>query len=153
LRRVRPCLTVFWTIVVLSVVAAGCDGGGESRLSKEEFQQQANAICKRYDKKIAAIGTPTSAAEIPAFVEKGIPLIRQGLAELRALEPPAELQDDFDQMLDETEKTIPAAQKLADAAAKQDVAAVQEAIKAGNDANTASDRLATRLGLSQCAAE
>jgi hypothetical protein len=153
LRRVRACLIVLWTLVALSVVAAGCGGGGDNRLSKEDFQQQANAICKKYDEKIKAIGTPTSPADIPAFVEKGIPLIQQGIAELRALRPPADLQGDYDRMLDETAKAIPAARKLADAAAKKDAAAVQEAIQEGNEANTASDQLATKLGLPQCAAD
>jgi hypothetical protein len=153
LRRVRACLIGLLAVVALSVLAAGCGGGGDNRLSKEDFQQQANAICKRYDEKIAAIGTPSSPADIPAFVEKGIPLIQQGIAELRALRPPADLQADYDRMLDETAKAIPAARKLADAAAKNDAAAVQEALKEGNDANTASDELATKLGLPQCAAD
>jgi hypothetical protein len=153
LRRVRACLTALLAVVALSVVTAACGGGGDGRLSNEDFQQQANAICKRYDEKIKAIGTPTSPADIPAFVEKGVPLIQQGIAELRALRPPADLQDDYDRMLDETEKAIPAARKLADAAANNDPAAVQKAIQEGDAANAASDRLATKLGLPQCAAD
>jgi hypothetical protein len=153
LRRVRACLIGLLAVVALSVFAAGCGGGGNNRLSKEDFQQQANAICKKYDEKIKAIGTPTSPADIPAFVEKGVPLIQQGIAELRALRPPSDLQADYNRMLDETAKAIPAARKLADAAAKNDAAAVQEALKEGNDANTASDQLATKLGLQQCAAD
>lgn len=143
---------IVWIGVGLLVGLAGCGGGGGDRLSKEDFQQQANAVCKKYDAKIKALGQPTSPADIPEFVEKGIPVIQQGIAELRALRPPEELQADYDRMLDETEKAIPAARKLADAAEKQDAAAVQEAIKAGNDADQASDRLATKLGLSECVA-
>ena len=146
-------ITALIVLAVAAVFLAACGGGGDNRLSKEDFQQQANAICKRYDAKIKALGTPTSVADIPDFVEKGVPLIRQGLAELRALKPPAELEDDYNQMLDETEKAIPAARKLADAAAKQDAAAVQEALQEGNAADNASDRIATKLGLSDCAAD
>jgi hypothetical protein len=147
----------FRVAIILPVVAAliaGCGGGENSdRLSAAEFRQQANAICDKYDAKIAAIGTPTSPEDIPEFVEKGIPLIEQGLAELRALNPPEDLEADYDRMLDETAKAIPAARKLADAAAKQDAAAVQEALQAGNEADAESDRLATKLGLDRCAAE
>jgi hypothetical protein len=140
-------------IAVLGALAVGCGGGGGGdRLSKQEFQQQANAICKRYNAKIAALG-PASPSDIPQFVEKGVPVIQQGIAELRALRPPADLEDDYNRMLDEAERAIPAARKLGDAAAKQDAAAVQQAIKAGNAADQASDRIATKLGLSDCAAD
>lgn len=135
-------------------VAAGCGGGGSGdRLSTDEFRERANGICERYDAKIAAIGSPSSPEEIPAFVEKGIPLIQQGLAELRALNPPEELVEEYDRMLDATEGAIPAARRLADAAEKQDAAAVQEALQAGEAADKESDRIAVKLGLDKCAAD
>jgi hypothetical protein len=133
---------------------AGCGGGGgNDRLSTDEFRTRANAICERYDAKIAAIGSPDSPEEIPEFVEKGIPLIQQGVAELRALNPPEEFEEDYDRMLDATERAIPAARQLADAAAKQDAAAVQDALQAGEAADKESDRIAVKLGLDKCAAE
>jgi hypothetical protein len=141
------------TIAVIGALAAGCGGGSDGRLSKQEFLQQANAICKRYDAKVAALGSPSSPADIPRFVEKGIPVIQQGIAELRALRPPADLESDYNRMLDETEKAIPAARRLADAAENRDAAAVQKAIEEGNAADEASDRIATKLGLSKCAAD
>ena len=134
-------------------LAAGCGGGGGDRLSQEEFRQQANAICEKYDKKIQALGSPQSPADIPAYVQKGIPLLRQGIAELRALNPPADVEDDYNRMLDATAKAIPAAEKLADAAEKNDAAAVQDAIKEGQQADDASDELAAKLKLDRCAAE
>jgi hypothetical protein len=133
--------------LVLACLAAGCGGS-----AKEDFQKQANAICKRYDAKINALGTPSSPADIPQYVEKAIPIIQQGLAELRALKPPQGLEADYKLMLDETEKAVPAARNLADAAAKNDAAAVQKALKEGNAANQKSDRFATKIGLSECAA-
>lgn len=147
-------MRIAWvSLAALLAIAAGCGGGGGDRLSQEEFRQQANAICEKYDKKIQDLGSPQSPADIPAFVEKGIPIIRQGIAELRALTPAAELQEDYDRMLDETAKAIPAAQKLADAAKENDAAAVQEAITEGQQANAASDELATKLKLDRCAAD
>jgi hypothetical protein len=134
--------------LVLVCLAAGCGGGG-----KEKFQQQANAICKRYDAKVTALGAPSSPADIPQYVEKAIPIIQQGLVELRALEPPQELASDYNRMLDETAKAIPAARDLGDAAAKNDAAAVQKALNEGSAANKNADRLATKLGLPECAAD
>jgi hypothetical protein len=150
LRSVRARLIFIVLLLAAGATASAC-GGDDDRLSQEEFRQQANAICTKYDEKIKALGSPASPTEIPDFVRRGIPLLRQGIAELRALKPPAELEDDFDRMLDETAKAIPAAQSLADAAEKGDAAAVQEAIAAGQKANDASDRLATELELDKCA--
>jgi len=136
-----------------AALAAGCGGGGGDGLSQEEFRQQADAICAKYDKKIQALGSPQSPADIPAYVQKGIPLLRQGIAELRALNPPADVEDDYNRMLNETAKAIPAAEKLAEAAEKGDAAAVQDAIREGQQADEASDELAAKLKLDRCAAD
>jgi hypothetical protein len=80
-----------------------------------------------------------------------VPVMQQGIDELRALNPPAESADDFDRMLDETEQAIPAARQLGEAAASNDAAAVQRALKAGQQADDASDEIAKDLGLTGCA--
>lgn len=147
----------FRLVIALAAAAAataGCGGGGsDGRLSTDEFRQRANAICERYDAKIAAIGSPTSPDDIPEFVDKGIPLIQQGIAELRALKPPEEFEQDYDRMLDSTAQAIPAARDLADAAPKQDAEAIQAALQAGEAADQESDQIATKLGLYKCAAD
>jgi enamine deaminase RidA (YjgF/YER057c/UK114 family) len=149
LRRLRAGLIPATAASAVAFVS-GCGGGGD-RLSAEEFQRQANAICQKYDERIQAIGSPTSPAEIPDFVSKGVPILRQGIAELRSLKPPAELRDDYDRMLDETQKAIPAAQKLAEAVRNDDPAAVQKAIQDADRSNSASDDLARKLKLDKCA--
>ena len=151
MRSMRARLTFIALVLAVGATASAC-GGGDDRLSQEEFRQQANAICAKYDAKIQALGSPASPSEIPDFVRRGIPLLRQGIAELRALKPPAELEGDVDRMLDETAKAIPAAQSLVDAAEKGDAAAVQKAIAEAQAASDASDRLATDLELDKCAA-
>ena len=150
LRRVRAPLTTFLVVAFVATTAA-CGGGGDDRLSQEEFQKQANAICDKYDSRIQALGTPSSAQEVSGFVDQVIPLLQQGISELRALKPPADVEDDYDRMLDQTEKAVPAAQKLADAAEKNDAAALQEALDEARKADQASDEIATKLGLTGCA--
>jgi hypothetical protein len=147
---VRAPLTTILAVAV-AVTAAGCGGGGDDRLSQKELQTQANAICEKYDNKIQALGSPSSPEEVSGFVDQVIPLLQQGVAELRALKPPADIEDDYDRMLDETEKAVPAARKLADAAEKNDAAALQEALAAARKADEASDEIATKLGLTGCA--
>jgi hypothetical protein len=150
LRSVRARLTFVVLVLAAAAIASAC-GGGDDRLSQEEFRQQANSICAKYNAKIEALGNPTSVADIPEFVRRGIPLLQQGIADLRALKPPADLEDDFNRMLDETAKAIPPAQRLADAAENGDAAAVQKAEAEARASSDSSNRLATDLGLDQCA--
>ena len=150
MRSVRARLTFIALVLAASATVSAC-GGGDDRLSQDEFRQQANSICAKTNAKIEALGNPTSVADVPDFVSRGIPLLRQGIAELRALKPPADLEVTYDRMLDETAKTIPAAQSLADAAEKGDAAAVQKAEAQAQAASDSSNRLATDLGLDQCA--
>lgn len=141
---------IAWIIVGLVLLSAcGGDGSGD-RLSAEEFREQANAICAEYDGKIDAIETPDSPEDIPGYVEEVVPVVEDGLAELRALNPPEEFEEDYETMLDETAKAIPAAQALSEAAVEEDPAAVEDAIAQGQEADEASDRIATELGLDEC---
>jgi hypothetical protein len=151
LLRVRTLLTAILAVAAVVTPAACGGGGGDERLSQEEFQTQADAICQKYNDKLQALGSPSSPEEIGGFVDRVIPLLRQGLSELRALNPPADVEDDYDRMLDETEKAIPAAQKLANAAEKNDAAALQEALEAARDSDRASDEIARELNLTGCA--
>jgi hypothetical protein len=66
------------------------------------------------------------------------------------LNPPEEFEEDYETMLAETEKAIPAARALSEAAAEEDPAAVQDAIAQGQQADEASDRVANELGLDEC---
>jgi ABC-type glycerol-3-phosphate transport system substrate-binding protein len=138
-----------------AAVLAACGGGDASseRLSEEEFREQANAICTDYNEQIADLGSPTSPEDISDYVERGIPIIQEGIAKLRELNPPEDMADDYDRMLDETEKTIPVARQLSEAAADEDAEAVQEAISLGQEADAESDRIARALGLESCASE
>jgi hypothetical protein len=137
----------------LGLLAVGCGGGGGGRLSEAEFREQANAICLEYDRRIEDLGEPGSLEEVPEFVNQAIPIIEEGLAELRELEPPEELEADYDRMLDETERSVGVAERLRDAAAEGDQQAVQDALEEGNAADSESDRIARDLGLDECADE
>jgi hypothetical protein len=134
-------------------VAAGCGGGDNGGLSESEFREEANAVCEDTLKEAKEIEAPASPEEIPDYVERLVPLVEGGLERLRALRPPADLQEDYDRMLEETEKAIDSADALTAAVGETDTARLQEALAAGNAANRASDRLATKLGLDECAAE
>jgi hypothetical protein len=134
----------------LALLAAGCGGGGEEPLSKAEFQSQANAICAKYEKQLNALGTPSSIDEIPDLVQQALVILNKEIDEIAALNPPDELQSDFDKMITASNKTKAAANDLSAAAKSGDQAAVQKALEDGNAASDEADQLATGLGLGEC---
>jgi hypothetical protein len=135
---------------VLVLLAAGCGGGGEEPLSKAEFQSQANAICAKYEKQLNALGTPSSIDEIPDLVQQALVILNKEIDEIAALNPPDELQSDFDKLIAASNKTKAAANDLSTAAKSGDQAAVQKALEDGNAASDEADQLATGLGLGEC---
>ena len=135
---------------VLALLAAGCGGGGEEPLSKAEFQTQANAICAKYQKQLNALGIPSSIDEIPDLVQQALVILNKEIDEIAALNPPDELQSDFDKMIAASNKTKAAANDLSAAAKSGDQAAVQKALEDGNAASDEADQFATGLGLSEC---
>ena len=136
---------------VLVLLAAGCGGGGsDTRLSREEFESQANAICAKYQKQLHAIGTPSSVEEIPDLVEQALAILNKEVAEIAALSPPADMQTEFDAMIEASNNTKAAANDLSQAAKDGDQAAVQKALDEGNAASKKADQIATQLGLDSC---
>lgn len=142
--------TVPALVGVLALLAAGCGGGGEEPLSEAKFQSQANAICAKYQKQLNALGTPSSIDEIPDLVQQALVILNKEIDEIAALNPPDELQSDFDKMIAASNKTKAAANDLSAAAKSGDQAAVQKALEDGNAASDEADQLATGLGLSGC---
>jgi hypothetical protein len=135
---------------VIVLLTAGCGGGAEEPLSKAEFQSQANAICAKYEKQLNALGTPSSIDEIPDLVQQALVILNKEIDEIAALNPPDELQSDFDKLIAASNRTKAAANDLSAAAKSGDQAAVQKALEDGNAASDEADQLATGLGLGEC---
>jgi hypothetical protein len=132
----------------LALAASAC--GGEDALSKEEFQKQGNAICAKYDQQIEDISTPTSVEEVPAYVNKALPIVERQIEDMKELNPPEEDQETFDAMIAEAEKTVQAGRELGEAAEAEDEAAIEQTLNEGNTASDRADEHATELGLTDC---
>jgi thiamine pyrophosphate-dependent acetolactate synthase large subunit-like protein len=132
------------------LLVTACGGGSGARLSKEEFQSQANGICAKYEEQLKALSSPTSLEEIPDFVDQAVAILSKEVEEVSALNPPEDLQSDFDKMIAASDRTKAAASDLSDAAKAGDQAAVQKALADGKAATGEADELATNLGLDSC---
>src|SRR5919198_2977461 len=134
-------------VVGAVLLAAGCGGGGGG-LSKDEYAKRADAICTKYNAKLRALTRPTSISELPAYVDKALPLARKGDAELRGLKPPTDEEQTAKEWLDQNDSVVGSMERLRDAAKKGDRAGIQAALGEATAANQAANRFARRLGLS-----
>jgi hypothetical protein len=138
---------------VAALFVAGC--GGSSRLSRSDFVQRANAVCTKYEQKVtrAMAGiNPGDQTQLAGAIDKALPVIREGNEELRALKPPEDLQQRFDQWLRIADNEVAAARQLRDGLKKDDAKAVQTAFEKLRVSDAAQDTVARkRLGLTRCA--
>jgi hypothetical protein len=142
------------SIPLLALAFAGCGGNGGGgdggELSAEEFRQQADAICADYDQRIEDLGQPESLAQLNEFIDRAIPIIEEGFAKLRELDPPEELQADWDRAMELNEENLELTRELRDASEAEDQERVQEILAQAGENEQETDRLARELGLARC---
>jgi hypothetical protein len=80
----------------LLLLASACGGQQEQSPGAEEYRAQADRICERFEEQTEALGRPSSASQVPAFLDRGLAITRRQVEELRELTPPEELKADHD---------------------------------------------------------
>ena len=135
------------TLALVAVVASGC---GEKALSKGEFIAKADAICKKYDRKLEALPDPKSIKDIGGLADKAIPIVDNGINELDDLKPPDDLKDQVDHWLDLNKQNLDDFKKLRDAAKDGDAAKTQTLASQISDHEQQTDAAARKIGLKEC---
>ena len=119
-----------WCLSVLAVAAAaaGCGGGG-TPLSKSEFITRGDAICTKYRTKNQALNehapakNPTDPSASDEQVKASAPILRKlsdnvrgARGEFSDLNPPAEVENDWENTLDDLDQIAAHLDDAADAA-------------------------------------
>ena len=142
--------------VVLAAVTVGVAGCGESngsdRLSKEDYLKRADAVCTAYDHRLEELPEPKTIEGVVTLADEAKPVAERGLAELRKLRPPADLQEDVDAWLALNQANVDAIDDLREAAAASDEAAARAVSQRAVENERKADALAKRIGLEECAA-
>lgn len=109
----RRILFVSCIVVIASAGLTACGDDDEERLSKADFLEQGNAICdagnEEADEAFASISDgeePPMEDLVALFEDTLIPSVRGQIDDLRALNPPADLEDDVNKMLDDASDAI-----------------------------------------------
>jgi hypothetical protein len=80
-------------VAVAVVVVTRASGTDE--LTRDEYVARVSAICQRYEQRLARIPPPTNFAnprEVVHTVSRALPVTRERVARVRAVEPPDELE-------------------------------------------------------------
>ena len=105
-------------VLTLALLGAACgDDDGGDRLTTAEFETRANAICADASAEVDAAGAelfgvlgPTETpdpAELEAFIDDTlVPSSRDMLDEIRALEWPEDLEDEVDEIIEDTDSVV-----------------------------------------------
>ena len=164
----RHLTVLILALVALSIVACGDDdddGGGDSgsAVSKDEFIEQADQICRegnaefeRLNEELDAISGGSASeqfAEAESLFREGVEIVDEGLEEFRALTPPPGDEETIDSYLDGVEDQRTYLEQLADAAGAGDV---EEFEKTGDRLEeVAAERrvIAQDYGFEECGSE
>ncbi len=133
-------------------VAAGCGGGGD-RLSRDELVSEADAICADYEAELEGLAEPESLADFERLVQDAKPIVETGVEELRALEPPEDLEEEYDEWISQNEENVESLDDLQAAVAERDEQRVQEVVQGLDQNEQEADELAAEIGLEECASE
>lgn len=145
--------------VLASIAGAGvlflaaCGGDGGERLSKDEWIEQADAICAQADEDVEALTEPTQLDEIPEFTDTASEISRGALSDLRALQPPEEDQATVDEMLDLVEHQIEIGEQIGEAAEDGDQDEVQRLADESDPIESEADEKARQYGLKDCGSD
>ena len=142
-------------ISAAALVLGGCGGGngGGEEMTADEFRQQADAICAEFEGRLDDLGRPESLDDLQNFVSEAVPIIEEGNAQLQELNPPDELQEQWDRAMEINNEQLETVRDLREAVEDGDQARVQELIEAGNESNAEADQLAADLGLEDCGSD
>lgn len=147
--RLSPPTT--FAIAALALGLAAC--GGDDKLSEADLGKKANAICKEFDKKIAAVPQPTGARNVgtaAAYYDQTRPIVNELIRKLDKLEPEDSLKQDWTTFIDKQNEAATLLTALIkqikdrDEAAQQTLDKINTAVEDGSAA-------ARRAGATACA--
>jgi hypothetical protein len=136
--------------LLVGLAFVGCGGNGDG-LSKEEYAEKADAICRKYQER-TDVGVRAS-SEAEAFVaaaDRILAAFDDATRELRELEPPESQQELVDQWFAQQRVLRAHVERMRDRAEAGDLAGLRELAPLGLEHNRRANQLAERLGMRVC---
>ena len=147
--RVTKLVTSIATVGIATAAFAGVASAHE--LSKKQYLKQGNGVCKTTNNDLGAVfeeafaglgqNDQPSPEQIATAVSGAVPIFRQGLDDLEALEGPSALDKKVDKLVDQYRDAIDAVEADPASAFDED----------GPEVFRKPDKQAKKLGLKECA--
>jgi hypothetical protein len=135
-------------------VAAGLllgAGGGGGGLSKADYVEQANAVCRQAAKKVAALDAAASDVEdLPKVAGEVVAVQRTALDRLKAIKAPKEDRSEIAKWIALVDQTIDQAEVSARSQRSGDITRAIAANTNGAALDRRADQLARSYGLTRC---
>jgi hypothetical protein len=122
---------------------------GTEELTRSEYVARVSAICKRYERRLARIPPPTNFADprqVVHAVSQALPLTRERVASVKAVDPPDELEAQVARFLSLNARANRGLEALLAAARAGDPGAMGRALLRFLDSREAARRESAALG-------
>jgi hypothetical protein len=139
-----------FALLLVAALAGGCGSSGQKRLSREEFAQRADAVCRRTNRLTQPAATPATMPGLARLAERSLPPLDRARRELRALRPPEDEEATVRAWLRQLGLLRAGAVRIRDRAQANDAKGVQAAAVATQRVNARFHALAARLGMQVC---
>ena len=135
--------------LALAATLAGC-GGGSSHPSKASFIKRADAICLRGSRAQDALHSPSSNADLAAYVKRVYAIERGVVSDVRALTTPDGDTGTISTMLDNVDRALAFESDVEAAAGTGNQSQINDAEAKGAKFLNAAYTLAARYGFTEC---
>lgn len=135
--------------VAAGLLLAACGGGGG--LSKADYVQQANAVCRQAARNVAALDAGRSDVEqLPKVAGEVVAVQRTALDKLKAIKAPKEDRTEIAKWIALVDQTIDQAEVSAQSQRSGDITRAIAANLNGAALDRRADQLARTYGLTRC---
>lgn len=137
------------TSLVTPVLAAAAFAVGCGGPSKDDFVKEADAICKEADEDFKRLDEPQTLDELKTFADRAASLGDDVLDDLRELEVPGEVEEDFEKYTETVEDGLDKLREVEDAATLEQAVALVNGAEA-KELQEEQDDLAKEIGFEDC---
>jgi len=130
------------------LVLSSCGGGGDKRLTKEQFAVKANALCATFSKQVNSLDQLTLRIDL---YRKLIPHAQELIAGLKKLKPPADEEADVKKAIALNERQLDRARAIIAALKKRAGSTVIQLETQGFTTQSEIGKIFNKLGATECA--